>query len=44
MSTVEDLKLALKDVLEQRGVMGQLKARIRAEVFNALDEQVPLAR
>jgi hypothetical protein len=37
---VEDLKTALKEVLDQRGVLGQLKARIRAEVFNALDEQV----
>jgi hypothetical protein len=31
---------ALREVLDQRGVLNQLKARIRAEVFNALDEQV----
>jgi lisH domain-containing protein FOPNL len=29
----------VKDTLENRGVLGQLKARIRAEVFNALDDQ-----
>ncbi|MBN3320944.1 FOPNL protein, partial [Atractosteus spatula] len=29
----------LKETLESRGVLGQLKARIRAEVFNALDDQ-----
>lgn len=30
---------ALRETLEARGVLGQLKARIRAEVFNALDDQ-----
>ncbi|XP_031655752.1 lisH domain-containing protein FOPNL isoform X3 [Oncorhynchus kisutch] len=30
---------ALRESLESRGVLGQLKARIRAEVFNALDDQ-----
>ncbi|NXP55925.1 FOPNL protein, partial [Heliornis fulica] len=29
----------LKDTLEKRGALGQIKARIRAEVFNALDDQ-----
>jgi hypothetical protein len=33
---------ALREVLEQRGVLDQLKARIRAEVFGALDEQVQI--
>ncbi|NXN93451.1 FOPNL protein, partial [Rhinopomastus cyanomelas] len=28
----------LKDTLEKRGALGQIKARIRAEVFNALDD------
>ena len=27
------------ETLEHRGVLGQLRARIRAEVFRALDEQ-----
>ncbi|XP_029433023.1 lisH domain-containing protein FOPNL [Rhinatrema bivittatum] len=39
MATVAELKAVLKDTLEKRGVLGQLKARIRAEVFNALDDQ-----
>ncbi|XP_010177600.1 PREDICTED: lisH domain-containing protein FOPNL, partial [Mesitornis unicolor] len=29
----------LKDTLEKRGALGQIKARIRAEVFNALDDK-----
>lgn len=29
----------LKDTLEKRGVLGHLRARIRAEVFNALDDE-----
>ncbi|KAM9050242.1 centrosomal protein 20-like [Megaptera novaeangliae] len=32
-------KEVLKDTLEKRGVLGHLKARIRAEVFNALDDE-----
>ncbi|KAM4828997.1 centrosomal protein 20 isoform 1-T1 [Thomomys bottae] len=38
MATVTELKTVLKDTLEKRGVLGHLKARIRAEVFNALDD------
>ncbi|PNI11134.1 LOW QUALITY PROTEIN: FOPNL isoform 3 [Pan troglodytes] len=37
MATVAELKGVLKDTLE-KGVLGHLKARIRAEVFNALDD------
>lgn len=29
----------MRDTLESRGVLSQLKARIRAEVFSALDDQ-----
>lgn len=29
----------LKDTLEKRGALGEIKARIRAEIFNALDDQ-----
>ncbi|XP_033887651.2 centrosomal protein 20-like [Acipenser ruthenus] len=39
MATIAELKSALKETLQSRGVLGQLKARIRAEVFNALDDQ-----
>lgn len=31
--------LVLKETLENRGVLGQIKARIRAEVLRALDDQ-----
>ncbi|XP_039935062.1 centrosomal protein 20 isoform X5 [Hirundo rustica] len=31
--------LVLRDTLEKRGALAQIKARIRAEVFNALDDQ-----
>lgn len=36
--TTPQLRLVLKDTLEKRGVLRHLKARIRAEVFNALDD------
>ncbi|XP_027540108.1 lisH domain-containing protein FOPNL isoform X2 [Neopelma chrysocephalum] len=39
MATVAELKAVLKDTLEKRGALGEIKARIRAEVFNALDDQ-----
>ncbi|XP_046943550.1 centrosomal protein 20 [Lynx rufus] len=39
MATVAELKAVLKDTLEKRGVLGHLKARIRAEVFNALNDE-----
>ena len=29
----------MKDTLENRGVLNQIKARLRAEVFSALDDQ-----
>ncbi|KAL1778904.1 hypothetical protein HispidOSU_008336 [Sigmodon hispidus] len=38
MATAAELKAVLKDTLEKKGVLGHLKARIRAEVFNALDD------
>ena len=31
---------ALRDVLESRGVMGDMRARMRTEVFRALDDKV----
>ncbi|XP_018419710.1 PREDICTED: lisH domain-containing protein FOPNL [Nanorana parkeri] len=39
MASVADLKTVLTDTLDKRGVIGQLKAQIRAEVFAALDDQ-----
>ena len=34
------LLAAVLDALEARGVLGQLRARIRAEVFSVLDDAV----
>ena len=39
-ATLEELKDALKDALDSKGVLNQIKARVRAEIFSALDEQV----
>ncbi|NXC38242.1 FOPNL protein, partial [Penelope pileata] len=39
MATIAELKAVLKDTLEKRGALGEIKARIRAEVFNALDDR-----
>ncbi|KAM4697631.1 LOW QUALITY PROTEIN: centrosomal protein 20 [Rhinophrynus dorsalis] len=39
MATVADLKAVVKDTLEKRGVLGNLKAKVRAEVFEALDDR-----
>ncbi|XP_027053602.1 lisH domain-containing protein FOPNL-like [Pocillopora damicornis] len=39
MATVNELKSVLKETLENRGVLGQIRARVRAEVFSALDDQ-----
>eukprot|EP00794_Sanderia_malayensis_P020291 gene20291-22277_t len=38
MAKIEDLKSVLKETLENRGVLSNVRARIRAEVFNALDD------
>uniref|UniRef100_A0A3Q2QS26 Centrosomal protein 20 n=1 Tax=Fundulus heteroclitus TaxID=8078 RepID=A0A3Q2QS26_FUNHE len=39
MATISELKNAVRETLESHGVLGQLRARIRAEVFSALDER-----
>ncbi|KAG7382395.1 hypothetical protein PHYPSEUDO_004876 [Phytophthora pseudosyringae] len=38
-ATLSDLKDVLKDTLAARGSLDQIKARIRAEIFAALDDQ-----
>uniref|UniRef100_A0A6U4WI96 Centrosomal protein 20 n=2 Tax=Hemiselmis andersenii TaxID=464988 RepID=A0A6U4WI96_HEMAN len=38
MSTLEELKAALRDTLAARGTLGQIQARVRSEIFNALEE------
>ena len=37
MSSLQDLKSVLRETLEQRGVLGEIKAKIRSEIFTALD-------
>lgn len=37
MASLEELKNVLKETLEQKGTLNDIKARIRAEIFTALD-------
>jgi lisH domain-containing protein FOPNL len=37
MASLDDLKTVLKETLEQKGVLNEIKAKIRAEIFTALD-------
>ncbi len=39
MAALEDLKNVLRETLEQKGVLNDVKAKIRAEVFTALDAE-----
>ena len=36
--SVADLKDALREALERRGVLDQLRANVRAEVFSAMED------
>jgi len=38
MASIEELKDALAQTLEARGVLGKLKAQVRAEIFTALED------
>ena len=38
MATVDSLKAALIETLESKGILNDLKARVRTEVFRALDD------
>jgi lisH domain-containing protein FOPNL len=38
MASHDELKTALMETLEKRGVVGELKAKIRQEIFAVLDE------
>ena len=38
MASLEELKTAVKDALESRGVLDELRAAMRAEVFRTLDD------
>ena len=39
MASLEDLKNVLKETLEQKGVLNDIKAKIRSEIFTALDSE-----
>ncbi|XP_041473863.1 centrosomal protein 20-like [Lytechinus variegatus] len=38
MAQAQELKAVVKETLENNGVLGEIKARVRAEVFRALDD------
>jgi len=38
-ASLDELKQALLETLENRGVLGQVKAKVRAEIFAALDDE-----
>ena len=38
MASVNELKEVLKETLEERGVLSQVRARLRAEIFNTLND------
>lgn len=42
MASIDDLKNVLKETLDNRGALNQIRARIRAEVFSALDDQTDM--
>lgn len=37
MSNINELKTALKDTLEEQGVMNEIRARLRASIFSAIE-------
>jgi len=39
MASVNELKEVLKETLEERGVLNEIRARVRAEIFNSLNDQ-----
>lgn len=39
MTSLDDLKAALIETLDRRGALGQVKAKVRAEIFAALDDE-----
>lgn len=38
MASVNELKEVLKETLEERGVLSQIRAKIRTEIFNTLND------
>ena len=38
MATVEELKEVLKDHLEEKGVLNEVRSQLRAQIFNSLND------
>lgn len=41
MASINELKDVLKETLEERGVLSQVRAKIRAEIFSTLNDNPP---
>ena len=39
MATIDDMKSVLKETLEERGILSELRAKLRAEIFNSLNDK-----
>lgn len=39
MATIDELKDVLKETLEDKGVLAELRAKIRSEIFNTLNDK-----
>lgn len=41
MSTLNELKQVLKDTLEERGILKDIRSKVRAEIFKSLQDEAP---
>ena len=39
--SVDELKTALRETLDRRGILGTMRANLQSEIFSAIDSQVP---
>jgi lisH domain-containing protein FOPNL len=39
MSSLKELKEVLKDTLEEKGILKDIRAKIRAEIFKSLQDE-----
>lgn len=39
MDSINELKDVLKETLEERGILNEIRAKVRAEIFNSLNDQ-----
>ena len=39
MASINELKEVLKETLEEKGVLSEVRAKIRAEIFNSLNDK-----